>query len=566
MAAQAETDVLVVGGGPVGLTLACELARHGARARIVDKNAAPQPWSKAAGVSSRTMEVLERMGIVDRALAKGRPMYGARIRNGLEVVASVDFRSAAAPTRYPYLFGLAQRDMELMLAERLAELGIPFERKTELLSFEQDDGGVTSTLRHEDGREEQVRSRFLVGADGAHSTVRKLLDLPFEGGTFEQTLMQADIRAKFPFEPDPNEAVGFISQDGPIGFLPLLADGRYRLIIINVENPPPEPPMSLLEEHVARRTPGVKISDPVWTVSFRFHGRIVPRYREGRVFLAGDAGHIHSPVGAQGMNLGMQDAFNLAWKLALVTRGAGRAEILESYSAERRPIGQGIVQTTDAATKRLMRVMTIRSALVKAVRDQVVGFVASTDLFRDTAFRAISGVDVAYPGSPIVGEHHSSIWTSEVGPGRPDERPGLRDWMRFSKGPAPGERLADIELAGEGETLFSLLHPTKHTLFLFDGAAATSAGYANLTTIAERVRRRYADVVETHVVVPRADRPKELAWDGSVIPDADETLHEHFCCASEGLYLVRPDGYVGFRAQPADEPTLLRYLETIFTA
>jgi 2-polyprenyl-6-methoxyphenol hydroxylase-like FAD-dependent oxidoreductase len=559
---ESKPDVLVIGGGPVGLTMACELLRHGVRCRIVDQNAAPQKWSKAAAVSARTMEVFHDMGIVNRALERGRPMYGANMYKGTERIAHIDIHVPGTP--YPYLFGMSQRHTELMLAERFVELGGTFEREVTLETFRQDDEGVIATLTRKDGTKEEVHTPYLVGCDGAHSTVRKALDLAFEGSTFEQTIIQTDIRVDFPFDVDPREAVMFISDNGPIGMLPLLDDGRYRLLAFGVEDPPEEPPLELFEELVQQRCPeGVTIHDPAWTVSFRFHGRIVPAYSAGRVFLAGDAAHIHSPAGGQGMNLGIQDAYNLAWKLGLVLRGACKPGLLDSYNAERWPVGRNTVDVTDAATKRAVRMMTLRSPLAQALRNQAISFVVNSGIFQERAFESIGQLTVAYAASPIVGEHHSSIWTTEIGLKRTNERPRPGDWYNFGKGPGPGERVSNLDMAS-GQSLIDLLCGTRHVLLLFDGAAATAEGYDNLTAIAERVRRRYGDYIDVHVVVPCAQAPSELNWDGTVELDGDSSLHEHFGCGSEALYLIRPDGHVAFRTQPAEESHLLRYLETIF--
>lgn len=557
-------DVLVVGGGPVGLTMGCELLRHGVSCRLIDQNPEPQVWSKAAGVAARTMEVWHDMGIVDRALERGRPMHGVNLYNGTDRIAHLDIRIPGTP--FPYLFGMSQRKTELMLAERFAELGGTFEREVRLDDINQSDDDVEVTLVHKDGRQEEVEVGWVAACDGAKSTVRKLLELPFEGSTFEQTIVQADVKAEFPFAADAHEAVAFVSDEGPVGFLPLLDEGRYRLLLMGVVDPPEEPPFELIEELVTKRCPeGVRAFDPAWTVSFRFHGRIVPRYRVGRVFLSGDAAHIHSPAGAQGMNLGIQDAYNLAWKLALTIKGATKPEILDSYHHERHPIGKNIVESTDKLTKRAMRVMTLRSPVAQALRNQAAAFVFNSGLISGSAFQTIGMLNVSYANSPIVGEHHQSIWTAEVGSDHTTERPALSEWYQFSRGPGAGERVGDCHVDDE-RTLFDLLRGTNHTLLLFDGNAGTQEGYCTLDSIADRVSRRYGDHIDVHVVTPSSERPQLLKWEGSLIHDLDGVMHEHFGCNSEALYLVRPDGHVGFRTQPAEESQLLRYLETIFVA
>ncbi len=554
-------DALVVGGGPVGLTMACELTRHGASCRIVDKNAAPQRWSKAAGVMPRTLEVLRDMGVADALLERGRPVYGVNMHQNGKRLAHIAIHLDGTP--YPYILGVSQRETELVLAAHLDRLGVRFEREAELIALEQNDEGVQATLRHADGREENVRARYAIGCDGAHSTVRGALGLAFEGSAFEQALWHADIRIHYPFEVDPGEAQVFVSEHGVMGALPVHRDGRYRLIAMTPPRDDLNPTLEDMRELAKLRLPeGTTIDDPEWITGFRFHGRLAEHYRVGRVFLAGDAAHIHSPAGAQGMNMGIQDAYNLGWKLALVLRGAGQPAILDSYEAERRPIAAGIVKTTDRGTRAALRMLALRSPILTKLRGQFVSFVADLGVLQGQIMQTLGQVRVGYPDSPIVAEHHSSVWTAELG-SRKDERPRLSDWMQFADGPGPGRRVPDLELA-DG-TLLDLLQGTTHTLFLFDGSAATSAGYANLDSIAERVMRRYGDLVRIHVVVPSAERPADLRW-SHVLLDPESALHAHFGCGSEGLYLIRPDGYVGFRSQPADEPALLRYLERIFMA
>jgi hypothetical protein len=294
------------------------------------------------------------------------------------------------------------------------------------------------------------------------------------------------------------------------------------------------------------------------------------------VFLAGDAAHIHSPAGAQGMNLGIQDAYNLAWKLALVARGAAQSALLDSYNQERHPIADIVVRTTDTGTRGMLRMLALRAPLAQELRNQAIAFLFSLSMFQERAFRSLGGLTVDYRKSPVVGEHRSSIWRSNVLIDRSVESPGLRDWLDFQSAPGPGARAGDVDLArplpdedgGGGEvkqTFFDLTRGTRHTLLLFDGAAATEEGYKTLTRIGKRVRERYGSWITTYVVTPSAEAPPGLLWDGPLLLDEGGPLHQHFGASSECLYLIRPDGYVGFRSQPADEAKLFEYLEAIFT-
>jgi 2-polyprenyl-6-methoxyphenol hydroxylase-like FAD-dependent oxidoreductase len=556
-------DVLVVGGGPVGLSLACELHRHGVRCRIVDQLPEPQIWSKAAVVTPRTLEVLDDMGVGPPMHAIGRPVYGIALHRDRDCIARLAIDLDGTP--FPFVLGISQRDIEIILAQQLAEAGGALERPVTLESFREEGGVVHATLLHPGGRREQVVTRWLCGCDGAKSTVRGGLGLPFEGSTFEQNLIQADIRIEFPIPADAHEAMIFLSSHGVLACFPLFAEGRYRAIAPAMPDPDAEATLSVFESVARERAPeGTRFHDPAWVAKFRFHGRVVPRYRVGRVFLAGDAAHIHSPVGGQGMNMGIQDAYNLAWKLALVVRGAGRESLLDSYDPERRPVAAATVGVTDRMTKTMMRAMALRSRVAEALRNQAIAFVVGSGLIGERVFRRVGQLAVEYGASPIVGEHHVSVWRSEIGPGRGSEQPKIGDWMGFRGAVAAGARVPDLDLY-DGSTLFELLRGTSHVLLLFDGAAATQAGYDNLSEIASRVSARWGEQVRVHVVVPRAEVPAELVWRGPVLLDADAALHRHFGCSSEGLFLVRPDGYVGFRSQPADAQKILGYLETVFT-
>jgi 2-polyprenyl-6-methoxyphenol hydroxylase-like FAD-dependent oxidoreductase len=557
------TPVLIVGGGPVGLTMACELLRHGISCRIIDQNAAPQLWSKAAAVQARTMEVFENMGIIDEILSKGRKMFGFRMYAGDNCFAKIAMEVEG--TSYPYILGISQRDTELILASHLSKLGGVLEREVKLTSLQPEAEQVRATLTHKDGRVEELSAPWVIACDGAHSTVRQQLNIPFEGSTFAQRLIQADIKASFPFEVDPHEAVAFVSPFGPVGFLPLLSENRYRMIALAIEEDLLEPKLSDFENIVKARCPaGVSIFDPNWMIGFRFHGRIIPQYRYGRVFLAGDAAHIHSPVGAQGMNLGIQDAYNLAWKLAYVIRGIAKDALLDSYDPERRPIGLATVQTTDKATKGMMRLMTVRSSIAQSLRNQAISFIFNSGFFQSFMFRTLGGVDVRYPKSPATGEHHISAWNVQLGASRSGESPTLSDLRVFQHSFGPGARVADFDFEDEDKTLFSLLRGSKHTLFLFDGAVASEEGYRNLEGIARLVKEQYRELCQLFIVIPGETRPSSVSADIEVLLDRDGLLHEHFGAQTECLYLIRPDGRVAFRSQPAEKEALSSYLAQLF--
>jgi 2-polyprenyl-6-methoxyphenol hydroxylase-like FAD-dependent oxidoreductase len=569
-------DALVIGAGPVGLTMALALKRHGLSCRIIDQAEAPTIYSKAQVVHSRTLEIVEDLdvGITMAMLERGKAMRGVNVfaANGERRIAHVVMSELDAP--YPYPLSLPQRDTEQILAEALARHGITVERKVRLARFSADADGVSVVLVHENdgGREEESRAAWLLGCDGAHSTVRAGLGMELEGSTYEFRLIQADVHVELPIAIPDDEITAFIHPDGPIGLLPLPGVRRYRMLVF-LSGAEVEPTLENFQELMRTRgLPGAVVSDPAWTVAFRIHARLAPRLREGRVFLAGDAAHIHSPAGGQGMNMGMQDAYNLAWKLALVHRGYGQPRLLDSYAAERMPVHRATLAATDVATRRGAEAIRLKNRVAVEVRNQIFGFVAGLGFVQDAITRSLSMLDVGYAKSPIVGESRPEVLQAGVIGDRTSEAPTLTDWLRFGVGPAPGSRAPDApldtsdDLGSDPRSLLDLFAGTHHTLLLFDGAATTPEGYANLARIAEAVVARLHSRVRCFVVVPRHDRPAELPQTSAfdVILDVGGLAHKRYGARSECLYLVRPDKHVGFRSQPASEEALMTYLAGIF--
>ncbi len=554
-------DALVVGAGPVGLAMASELARHGLSCRIIDQGEGPSVWSKAQVLHARTLECFQDMGLVDAVIARGRQIGGARIMTpALERIARVELGGIDSP--YPYLLSLSQRETELVLAEHIERAhGVRIERKVKLGGFTQDDSGVVATLEHADGWVEEVRVPYLLGCDGAHSTVRKTLNLPFEGSTYDARLIQADVRVDLPVAVHDDELAIFLGPKGMLGFFPLPGDKRFRLLTFL--DPGDDRPVALLtfQALLAERGPaGASLGDPAWMIDFRIHCRLVPHYRVGRAFLAGDAAHIHSPAGGQGMNMGIQDAYNLAWKIALVARGVAKDTLLDSYEAERRPVAEATLRSTDTGTRAFQAALAMKNPLAIGLRNHFMSFVTSLGFVKERAGRTVSQIEVGYPKSPIVGQDQASLWNVRIA--GTDERPGLSDWIHFGDGPAPGARVPDMPV-GEG-TLFQLLRGTEHTLLCFDGAAATDSGYEKLARIVTMARERLGERVRAYVIVPGTELPAALPANVPVLFDADGELHRRFGSRSECIYVVRPDGYVGYRSQPADEQGFAAWLDRVF--
>jgi 2-polyprenyl-6-methoxyphenol hydroxylase-like FAD-dependent oxidoreductase len=561
-------DVLVIGAGPTGLTLACDLARHGLRVRIADQEKEPPPWSKAQIVHARTLEILETLGIAEALRSTGKFIHGVNVYESPSMKKLAHFTLGRTSSEAGSFLSIPQRETERCLAQALEARGVIPERPVRLETFLAEEGGVTATLAHADGSKETVKAAYLVGCDGAHSTTRDVMGFTFAGSTYETRLIQADVRIDMPIHTDDDEIAAFLANDGIVALFPLPGERRYRMLVPLLDGQDLEPKLETFQDLMKRwGSPDANVSDPVWMVGFRIHCKMVSQYRKGRVFIAGDAAHIHSPAGGQGMNTGIQDAHNLAWKLALVHKGKARAELLDSYDAERKPVAAATLAMTDITTRRGFAVFQIRHPIAIAMRNRLLGFVGSLGVGADRAAQGVSMLEIGYPDSPVVAQDRPRMLDTRVMSSGAVESPSLRDWVDFGSGPAPGYRAPDVRILPsheESPRLHDFLHSTAHTLLLFDGAAHTDAGYANLTSIAARVKERYGEVVRAIAVVPMAEKPATFAWTGDIVLDAEGAVHQSYGARSECLYLIRPDGHVAYRSQPANAEQLLAYLARIF--
>jgi len=545
------TDVLIVGAGPTGLTMACELARHGVTPRIIDKSPTPSIHSKAFGIHARTLELFETMGIVETMLAQGNICNGFDMYNRGKPLAHVIFDTLES--RYPYFLILAQSDTEKILNAHMESFGIGVEREKELVGIERTDSMITARLKLKDGSEELIDCSYIAGCDGAHSTSRHLLDLEFKGAPYPNywLLADCDLDWKYPL----HHLSVFIHPSGVTAFFPLYSDrGRlmFELPDATIDMEMAEPTIEDVRRHMNEREIDYRsVGSPNWLAYFKLHHRIVDRYGDGRVFLCGDAAHIHSPIGGQGMNTGIQDAYNLAWKLALVLRGNSPESLLDSYNPERHRVGKGVVDLTDMATK----MVGIHNPVLASIRNKLVGTISKLDPVQEKLLTTLSQIEVNYRESPIAEER----WY------QPDAIEGFHGYRHDLEA---GERVKDyplVSLDGKGGTrLYDLFRDVRHKLLLFTGSQPEDMELKELRKIRSSIGSEYGDTIETHVIAGTDALPADLTTMCPVWRDKDLVMHKDFGAARASLYLLRPDSYVGFRNQPASLSDLAEYLPVIF--
>jgi 2-polyprenyl-6-methoxyphenol hydroxylase-like FAD-dependent oxidoreductase len=374
-----DTDVLVVGAGPSGLTLAASLVRKGVATTVVDRQAAGANTSRAAVVNARTLEVLDDLDVSRRLVKEGVQAPRFTIRDGRRSLIPIDF--SLLPTDYPYSLMVPQATTERLLLERLTELGGMVVRPKTLVSVTQDADGVTAIF--EDG--DVIRARYIVGADGIHSTVREQADIGFEGGVYEESFTLADVRLRGEIPVD--EVILFWAKAGLTVVAPLPGD-IFR-IVAPVTDAPENPSAPFIQQLLDDRGLGagrMVVTDVIWGSRFRIHHRVADTYRAGRLLLAGDAAHVHSPAGGQGMNLGIQDAVALADALAAVLGGAPDS-VLDNYSTARRPIAQQVVEMTD----RLTRLATLPPP-ARPIRNAGIGLAGRVPLVQRALAMRLSGL------------------------------------------------------------------------------------------------------------------------------------------------------------------------------
>jgi 2-polyprenyl-6-methoxyphenol hydroxylase-like FAD-dependent oxidoreductase len=497
-----DTDVLVVGAGPTGLMLANQLVRRGIRPIIIDRHAGPSRETKALGVQARTLEIYSHLGIVDRALELGKRGTGGNIWADGRRMARVALSDAGDKvTPYPFLLVLGQDDNERIMGDHLRELGASIQWSTELVSLSQQADFVTAVLKQPDGSQRNLTAAWVAGCDGARSVVRESCAIPFAGAPYEHVFFVADTEMTGTMVPD--EVNVYLFRDGFHLLFPMRGKDHWR--IAGILPPALRHKDDLTFDAVIpslrnEAGAGLSIKSCSWFSTYRIHHRSAVRFRDRRCFLLGDAAHVHSPVGAQGMNTGLQDAYNLAWKLALVVKNQAKPALLDSYEQERLPVARALLSGTDRAFRLVVSDNWFAGLLRTKVLARIAAFAVNRKAVQRRAFRTISQTGIRYA---------KSFLSKSLG-GLPKTAPqaGSRfPWLRLK-----------LVVDGPVEDLFQKLSDTHFNLVVI-GQPAPAEGVPG-----------FGELLHIHAIPKGPANDEELAR--AQIPQPS-------------FYLIRPDGYIG---------------------
>lgn len=531
-----EVPVLVIGAGPVGLTFAAEMARYGVRCRVVDKATGTKEISKALILHVRTQEVLDAMGLTHQAQDAAVPMKRVEIIGYGKHVGHGSMEGVNSPHPYPIILG--QNVTEHLLQQHLERLGGHVEWETEATAVVASEAGVDVTLRKADGSEETVRAEYVIGADGTHSITRQQAGLSFEGAKYAgQAFIQADSKIRWSM-PKGVSYLWFTAQ----GYMMVIEmpDGLVRTFVSVPDSDPTRKGTTLEEVNEAlNRLGGVdaELYDPVWVALFRVNHRAAPQFRQGRVFIAGDAAHEHVPIGGQGMNTSIQDAFNLAWKLAHVIQGRAPQSLLDTYQTERHPIAEQLLSGTDEAYTNLLKAGELGKAAVRLLGPWLL----SNQTVRETMRNTLEEINVGYRKGPLTEDYGGS------------------------RGPHAGDRMLDASVVRlpwrETAPVREVLRGTMWTILVFSGRDGGGDHRLRLHSLTGELRARYRGTAQSYLVRGGLPLPAEVPPDDRMLLDPMLHLHDQYGIDGPCIYAIRPDCYIGFRGTLDHEGELTDYLD-----
>ncbi|MBX3709703.1 MAG: FAD-dependent monooxygenase [Gammaproteobacteria bacterium] len=517
--------VLIVGAGPTGLMVACELARYGVSFRIVDKKAEPTLSSNATWIQSRTIEIFEHIGMANRFIKLSNRCHAINLYFDGKSLVKIPLKYI--DSKYPYILILPQSETEQLLNQRLEELDHKVERSVELINVEQRDDGVVSEVRYADGHMEKISSNWLIACDGANSTVREKCGIFFPGEDLSEQFIVAD--ADIESFMSKNEAHVFLGQATLFAAFPL-ASGKYR-ITANLHLDYPRRNFSEREviEMVQERAQGAYyVKAASWISSFWIHSRVVNHMRQDRIFLVGDAAHVHSPAGGQGMNSGIQDAYNLAWKLALVIQEKAVPSLLDSYHMERYPIIQNIVKQTEYYTK-----MALSDDLFLENLHRFTEKIKNNETRVSKKIgEQLTQLNIRYKNSPII-DYENVSGTSLL----------------------QGIRAPNIVIDSSTQ-LYDFFQNTKHNILFFTGLTLRKGKLTKLIELQKSLNEMYGDLINIYIVT----RDIHLDMD-NVILDLNGMVHQCYKIKHSAVYIIRPDNYIAYCAKNFDLEYIDRFLK-----
>jgi 2-polyprenyl-6-methoxyphenol hydroxylase-like FAD-dependent oxidoreductase len=510
-------DVLIIGAGPTGLMLANQLGRRNIRTTIIDRHSGPALQSRAMAVHARTLEIYSKLGLAERAVELGRPGYGANMWAGGRLKARIPLNEIGKEmSPFPYVLMLGQDENERIMGEQLAQWGIAVQWNTELIALNQQANHVTATIKDPDGSTRMITATYVAGCDGSRSAVRELNGIAFPGAPYEHAFFVADTEAVGPMVAD--ELNVFLWRSGFHLYFPMKGTNRWRVIGILPKDLVGKDDVTfddLAPALLQAGAAGLSFKACHWFSTYRIHHRCTERFRDRRCFVLGDAAHIHSPMGGQGMNTGLQDAYNLAWKLALVISNQADDALLDTYEAERRPFAQKLLRTTDRAFRVVISENRFAGVLRTHVLPRVAAFAMTRRSVKRAAFQTLSQIGIRYRESSL----------SQAIGDMPENAPHPGDrfpWLRLK-----------FHAQGSREDLFQKLDDTRLNLLVIGQPEVSTASL------------QLGDMLKVHAI------PSDIENDRALSAAA---------ITSPSYYVLRPDGHIGLAGTLFQEADLRQWL------